>query len=61
MSDFATAVALVLVLEGVLWAVAPDGMKRAAMMALTLENSQLRSGGLVAAALGVFLVWLLRG
>jgi uncharacterized protein YjeT (DUF2065 family) len=61
MSDFATAVALVLVLEGVLWALAPDGMKRAAMMALTLENSQLRSGGLVAAALGVFLVWLLRG
>lgn len=61
MSDFATAVALVLVLEGVLWALAPDGMKRAAMMALTLENRQLRSGGLVAAALGVFLVWLLRG
>lgn len=61
MSDFATAVALVLVLEGVLWALLPDGMKRAAMMALTLENHQLRSAGLAAAALGVFLVWLLRG
>ncbi|MGI9419585.1 MAG: DUF2065 domain-containing protein [Geminicoccaceae bacterium] len=61
MSDFATAVALVLVLEGVLWALAPDGMKRAAMMALSLENSQLRYGGLAAAAVGVFLIWLMRG
>lgn len=61
MSDFATAVALVLVLEGVLWALVPGGMKRAAMMALTLENNQLRTGGLAAAALGVFLIWLLRG
>jgi uncharacterized protein YjeT (DUF2065 family) len=61
MSDFATAVALVLVLEGALWALMPDGMKRAAMMALSLENSQLRNGGLAAAALGVFLIWLMRG
>jgi len=61
MSDFMTAAALVLVLEGVLWALMPDGMKRAAMMALSLENSQLRSGGLAAAAIGVFLVWFLRG
>jgi uncharacterized protein YjeT (DUF2065 family) len=61
MSDFATAIALVLVLEGLLWALAPDGMKRAAMIALSLENSQLRNGGLVIAAIGVFLVWLMRG
>lgn len=61
MSDFTTAVALVLVLEGVLWALTPNGMKRAAMMALSLENNQLRSGGLAAAAVGVFLIWLIRG
>ncbi len=61
MSDFVTAIALVLVLEGVLWALLPDGMKRAAIMALSLENSQLRSGGLAAAAFGVFLIWLIRG
>ena len=61
MSDFATAIALVLVLEGVIWALMPDSMKRAAMMALTLENHQLRAGGLMAAALGVFLIWLMRG
>ena len=61
MSDFATAIALVLVLEGILWALTPGGMKRAAMMALSLEDSQLRSGGLAAAAVGVFLIWLMRG
>ncbi len=61
MIDLATALALVLVLEGLLWAAAPDGMKRAAAMAIGLANGQLRRGGLIAAALGVFLVWLLRG
>lgn len=61
MTDLWTALALVLVLEGALWAIAPDGMKRAAVMASGLENQQLRTGGLVAAALGVLLVWLMRG
>jgi hypothetical protein len=53
--------ALVLVLEGALWAISPDGMKRAAVAALGLENQRLRTAGLIAAALGVFLVWLMRG
>jgi uncharacterized protein YjeT (DUF2065 family) len=61
MSDFATALALVLVLEGLLWALMPDGMKRAAMLALSLANSQLRNGGLAIAALGIFVLWLMRG
>ena len=60
MADLATGLALVLVLEGILWAVAPDGMKRAAMIALGLENNQLRTGGLIAAAAGVLIIWLLR-
>jgi uncharacterized protein YjeT (DUF2065 family) len=61
MTDLATAMALVLVLEGLLWAVSPNGMKRAAVMALGLANEQLRVGGLIAVAIGVLLVWLLRG
>lgn len=60
MFELATALALVLVVEGILWALSPDGMKRAAMLALSLENSQLRSGGLIVAAIGVFIIWLLR-
>jgi uncharacterized protein YjeT (DUF2065 family) len=61
MIDLATAVALVLVLEGLLWAVSPGAMKRAAAKALALADEQLRVGGLVAVALGVLLVWLVRG
>jgi uncharacterized protein YjeT (DUF2065 family) len=61
MIDLATALSLVLVVEGLLWAVSPDGMKRAAAMALALANGQLRLAGLVAAGIGVLLVWLLRG
>ena len=61
MVDLATAVGLVLVLEGLLWAVSPGAMKRAAAMALALADEQLRLGGLVAVAVGVLLVWLVRG
>jgi uncharacterized protein YjeT (DUF2065 family) len=60
-TDLLTALALMLVLEGALWAIAPDGMKRAAVVALGMENQQLRTGGLIAVALGVLLVWLMRG
>jgi len=60
MIDLATALALVLVLEGLLWAVSPSAMKRAAALALGMADEQLRSGGLVAVAMGVGLLWLLR-
>ena len=61
MIDLATAVALVLVLEGLLWALSPGAMKRAVSMALALADEQLRFGGLIAVAVGVVLVWLVRG
>jgi hypothetical protein len=61
MADLATGLALVLVLEGVLWAAMPDGMKRAAAAALAMANGPLRAGGLLAAALGVLIIWLVRG
>ncbi len=61
MRDFLTALALVLVIEGVLWAAFPDAMKRAAERALTMDSGQLRYAGLVVAAAGVVMVWLIRG
>ena len=61
MTDLATAVALVVVIEGLLWAVSPDAVKRAAELALGVANEQLRLIGLVAVALGVLLLWLIRG
>ncbi len=55
------ALALVLVIEGTLYALFPDAMKR--MMAAVAEQpgSALRSAGLAAATIGVGIVWLLRG
>ncbi len=61
MQDLLTAAALVLVLEGVLWALFPNGMKQAAARALVLDSSVLRTGGLIFAGIGVFVVWLIRG
>ena len=61
MSELITALGLVLVIEGALYALFPDGMKR--MMALVLNQPawSLRTAGVVAAGLGVGIVWLLRG
>ena len=60
MRDLWTALALVLVVEGVLYALFPEGMKRIAARALVVPPQALRAAGLLAACLGVVLVWLLR-
>jgi len=60
MRDLGTALALVLVIEGVLYALFPDRMKRIAARAMLVPPQSLRIAGLVAALLGVVLVWLLR-
>ena len=60
MTDLATALALVLVLEGLLWAAAPDGMKRAAARIEGVPSGQLRWIGLSVAGFGVVLLWLMR-
>lgn len=61
MEDVLLAVGLVLALEGALYALFPDGVRRALAMAVALPPDQLRIAGLVAALLGVGLVWLVRG
>ena len=60
MRDLWTALALVLVIEGILYALFPDGMKRIAARAMTVPPQGLRAAGLIAACVGVALVWLLR-
>ena len=61
MSDVIAAVGLVLVLEGALYALFPSFMKRMAAQALETPGETLRLAGLVSAALGVGVVWLVRG
>ena len=60
MRDLATALALVLVIEGMLWAVVPEAMRAAAARVGLVKPASLRVGGLVAAVIGVGLVWLIR-
>jgi uncharacterized protein len=60
MSDLVTALGLVLIIEGLVYAAAPARLK--AMMARLEEipDETLRAGGLIAVAVGVAIVWLAR-
>ncbi len=59
--DLFTAFALVLVIEGVLYAAFPSVMRRALEAALETPEPTLRAVGLVTAVIGVAAVWLIRG
>lgn len=60
-TDILAAFGLVLVIEGLLWAVAPGFGRQMAEIATRSPEAQLRTGGLIAVATGVFIVWLVRG
>jgi len=60
MRDFGTGLALVLVIEGILYALFPEGMKQVAARATAVPPQILRAAGLLAASFGVVIVWLLR-
>ncbi|WP_269580934.1 DUF2065 domain-containing protein [Roseibium sp. Sym1] len=61
MSELVTALGLVLVLEGVLYALVPGGMKAIMRSVMDTSDQTLRVTGLLAAVIGVFLVWIIRG
>lgn len=61
LTQLVTALALILVIEGTLYALFPDGMKRLMLQVLGLPASNLRAAGLIATAAGVGIVWLLQG
>jgi hypothetical protein len=61
MADLWTALALVLVIEGIVYAAFPGPMKRAVAMVLAMPNGALRASGLIAAVVGLLLVWIIRG
>ena len=60
MRDLGTALALVLVIEGILYALFPDAMKRLTARAMRVPPHVLRAAGLLSAAIGVAIVWLMR-
>ena len=61
MSDLIVGFGLVLVLEGMLWAVAPDMARRLLEIASETAPATLRTSGWIAMAAGLALVWLVRG
>ena len=61
MSDFIVALGLVFVIEGLIFAVSPGAAKNAMAHVLDTADGPLRIVGIVAAILGVLLVWFVRG
>ena len=61
MKDVVTAIGLILALEGALYALFPDAMRRMAKQVLDAPGDTLRVVGVISAALGVAIVWLVRG
>ena len=60
MQDFVTAIGLVLVIEGALYALFPEMMKRITAQVLEMSPSFLRRSGVTVAVVGFFIVWLMR-
>ncbi len=58
--DLVIAFALVLVIEGLLYALFPDAMKRMMESVMSMPSSSIRSAGLFSAIVGVGIVWLIR-
>ncbi len=61
MTVFLTALGLAIVIEGVCYALFPDAMKKMMLHVLAQPTSTLRAFGIGAAAVGVVIVWLVRG
>ncbi|HWL06595.1 MAG TPA: DUF2065 domain-containing protein [Xanthobacteraceae bacterium] len=60
-SDFVVALGLVLAIEGLLFAAWPGAAKRAFAHVLETPEASLRLVGIVSAAIGVAVVWFIRG
>ncbi|MFN0264259.1 DUF2065 domain-containing protein [Tepidamorphus sp. 3E244] len=61
MTDFLSAIGLVLCIEGALYALAPGTVRRMVEQLPMLSDGALRMGGLAAATIGVILVYMVRG
>jgi uncharacterized protein len=60
MSDFFTALGLVLVIEGLIYALAPHLTRRMMSAAQEMSDDRLRLGGVAAIIVGVGVVWLVQ-
>jgi hypothetical protein len=59
-NELITAIALILVIEGGLYTLFPNGMRNMALQIERVSPSSLRSIGLFAATVGVGIIWFLK-
>jgi uncharacterized protein YjeT (DUF2065 family) len=60
MSELVTAIGLVFIIEGLVYAAAPDRFKAVMARLEQMPDDTLRMGGLIAVAFGLGIVWLAR-
>jgi uncharacterized protein len=60
-TDFLAALALAIVIEGLLYAAFPDQMKKMLASILSMPASTIRAVALACAAIGLVLLWFVRG
>ncbi len=58
--DFGAALGLVLVIEGLLYALVPGHLRSMMATVQGMSDDQLRVGGMLAVAMGVGIVWLVQ-
>lgn len=58
--DFLVAISLVLVIEGLLPTINPDGYKKALSMFLQMDNKHVRTWGLLSMILGTVLLYIFK-
>ena len=61
MEELFTALALVLVIEGVLYALFPSKMRYLISKMIEVQDISLRTSGILAVLVGFAFVWLVRG
>ncbi|MGE0210573.1 MAG: DUF2065 domain-containing protein [Parvibaculaceae bacterium] len=60
MSELVTALGLVLVIEGLVYALGPRHLKTMLALVERVPEDALRTGGIIAIGIGVMLIWLAR-
>ena len=60
MRELIIAFGLFLFIEGILYALFPSKMKNMLKKIDTIKDSQLRSGGLIFAVIGFFIIWYVK-
>ena len=61
MDDLVVAFGFVLFIEGILYALFPSRMKSMLEKIKMINDRQLRSGGIIFALIGFFIIWFIKG